>query len=124
MFEGKNIIVRLVEEAAYEYNSLKEKFEQEIKKGTKTEIQSIFNAVERIRATLKNNPFEGDQIRKRIIPKYYFNKHGITNCWRVELPSFWRLTYTIRSEQNEITVLILNIFGHKKYNKIFGYKND
>ncbi len=123
MFEGKNIVLRLSEEASYEYDSLREKFEQEIKKGTKTEVHSIFNAIERVRTALKNNPFEGDQIKKRLIPKYYSNKYGITNCWRIELPSFWRLAYTIKSEQNEITVLVLNILDHKKYNKVFGYKN-
>ncbi|MBI5065000.1 hypothetical protein HZA97_02080 [Candidatus Woesearchaeota archaeon] len=122
MFEGKKISLKLSEEAAYEYDFLKEQFEQEIKKGTKTELQSIFRAVERVRELLKTNPFEGDQVKKRLIPQYYRQKYGITNCWRIELPSFWRLTYTIKSEQYEIIILVLNIFDHKKYDKIFGYK--
>ncbi len=57
-----------------------------------------------------------------MIPQYYVNKYGVTNLWRINLSDFWRLIYTIQSNEVEIIDFVLNIVDHKKYDKIFGYK--
>lgn len=67
---------------------------------------------------IKKNPFYGNNIPKKLIPKQY----SVTNLWRVELSHFWRMLYTIRGDTIEIVCFILEIVDHKKYEKLFGYK--
>ena len=59
---------------------------------------------------LKENPFYGNNIPKKLIPKTYY------------VPNLWRMLYTIKGDRIEIICFILNIVDHKKYNKIFGYR--
>ena len=59
---------------------------------------------------LKENPFYGNNIPKKLIPKTY------------DVPNLWRMLYTIKGDRIEIICFILNIVDHKKYNKIFGYR--
>ena len=44
-----------------------------------------------------------------------------SNIWKLNLVDGWRLIYSIEGNNSEITILILNIFNHKKYNKKFKY---
>ena len=83
----------------------------------------ILRSFERVINRLKKNPFFGNQIQKRLIPSIYFEKYEITNLFRVELSNYYRLMYTVRSDSIEIICFVINIVDHKKYNKLFGYKN-
>ncbi len=77
-------------------------------------LKSIKQKIEFIR----NNPFYGDNIPKKLIPREY----GVDNLWRVELSQFWRMLYTIKGDQIEIICFILDILDHKNYDKKFKYK--
>jgi hypothetical protein len=79
----------------------------------------LLNSINQKKDFIKANPFYGDNIQKRLIPKEY----NVHNLWRVELSGFWRMLYTIKGDQLEIICFILDILDHKKYNKKFGYKN-
>lgn len=106
--------VELSEDASECYNLLKtstDKFDQQLRK-----------AIDRIIDILKQNYQFGDPVPKSLIPKSYLNK-GINNLWRVELPGFWRLLYTIRGDKLEIVTFILEWMDHKRYNKLFGYSD-
>ena len=83
-------------------------------------LKAINNKVELI----KTNPHFGDPIAKKLIPDEYKQKYGITNLFRVELPTFWRMLYTLTNDENEIEIIafVLDIINHKEYNKILGYK--
>lgn len=122
-FKGKEIKVVLSEEAAEEYNELNRIVGEELQKGVASSVnQSIFRSIERVKGRLKDNPFAGEQVQKDLIPHYYINKYDATNLWRIDLSDYWRLIYTIQSNEVEIIDFVLNIVNHKKYNKIFGYK--
>ena len=84
--------------------------------------QSLLRAIEQKREFLKLNPHYGETLGKKLIPKEYKN---VDNLYRVELPDFWRMLYTLSSEESndETVVLILDILSHPKYNKKFGYKS-
>lgn len=83
----------------------------------------ILNAVNQKIELIKANPHYGDGIQKKLIPKEYMMKYGVTNLFRVELPNFWRMLYTLTAEgEIEIIAFILDIIDHKAYNKKFGYK--
>lgn len=74
---------------------------------------------------LKDNVHYGQPVAKKLIPAEYKNKYEITNLFRIELPNFWRMLYTLTAgnSDTEIIVLVLDILDHKKYDKKFGYKN-
>ena len=122
-FKGKTIKVVLSEEAMEEFNELNRLVGEELQRGVTSSVnQTILRSIERVRGWLKDNPFAGEQVQKSMIPKFYVDKHGIANLWRIELSNYWRLVYTIQSNEIEIIDFVLNIVDHKKYDKIFGYK--
>ena len=122
IFSGKTIKVILSAEAAEEYNLIKNIVENELKKEINSSIsQSIFRSMERVCNWLKENPFVGNQLKRGQIPKYYIQNYDVMNLWRIELSNYWRLIYTIQSNEVEIINFVLDIIDHKRYDKIFGY---
>lgn len=85
--------------------------DNEIKKGIKKAIKQ-----------LKQNPFEGIQVPKRLIPTIYVKDYGIKNLWKYDLPNGWRLIYSITTPSKiEIVSIIIEWFNHKNYEKRFRY---
>ena len=91
--------------------------EQQAKGRTSSDEISLLNSIKNKKELIKKNPFYGDNIPKKLIPRQY----PVQNLWRVELSHFWRMLYTIRGDTIEIICFVLDILDHKKYNKIFGY---
>ena len=89
-------------------------------KQEETTLNSFLQKVELI----KENVHYGQPIAKKLIPAEYKNRYGITNLFRVELPNFGRMLYTLTAGSSgiEIVILVLDIIDHKKYDKKFGYK--
>ena len=78
-----------------------------------------------IRQAIKNlreNAFYGIHVPKRLIPRHYIQKWGITNLWKYDLPKGWRLLYTITAD-NEVDLIsaILEWFDHKEYERRMKY---
>ena len=90
---------------------------------SKTE-QSILNAVNKKIELIKLNIHYGNPISKGLIPEEYKAKYGVNNLFRVELPNFWRMLYTLTDGETEIEIIafVLDVIDHKEYNKKFGYK--
>lgn len=89
-------------------------------KNERTLLKSIKQKIEFI----KENPQYGNPLSKKLIPEEYKIKYGITNLFRVELPNFWRMLYTLIEGESKIEVIsfILDIIDHPDYDKKFGYK--
>jgi len=122
-FKDKEIRIILSKIANEDYSELNKLVNEEIKQGiTSSENQTILRSVKRVIEWLKNNPFYGEQIEKSKFPECYKKDYDITNLWRIDLANYWRLVYTVRSNEIEIICLILNIYDHEKYNKIFKYR--
>lgn len=62
----------------------------------------------------------GIHIPKDRIPQAYA-KYTLTNLWKVNLPSAWRLLYTLQGRPEEITLFVIDILDHKSYEKMFKY---
>ena len=123
MFKGKEVRVILEEEVNEVYKELNELVGEEIKKGIeKSEHQVLLKSINRAIELLKDNPFIGIQIPKRLIPKKYIEGFDVTNLWKFNLANYWRMIYTVTSEEIKIISLILDIVDHKTYDKLFGYK--
>ncbi len=79
--------------------------------------------IRRAMEDLKKNAFCAIPIPKRLIPNYYFQKYGVKNLWKYDLPDGWRLIYTITTPSKvEILSVILEWFNHPNYERRFGYK--
>lgn len=114
----KKVRAILSPEAEEVYNYLNKQAEK-----SKTE-KTILNAVNKKIELIKENIHYGNPVSKKLIPKEYKEKYGITNLFRVELPQYWRMLYSLTGGETEIEIIafVLEITGHEKYNEIFGYK--
>lgn len=116
----KSVKIILSPEAEEVYNFL-------VSESQNSKIEnSILNAFIKKKDLVKINPHYGDPIAKKLIPKEYIEKYGITNLFRVELPNFWRMLYTLTNDESEVNIIgfVLDIIDHKDYNKKFGYKKN
>ena len=118
---NKPVSVILLDEADVEYKRLNEIVGQQLKEGKEStqEIQ-LLKSIQQKKDLIKANPFYGDNIEKKKIPKSY----NVQNLWRVELTNYWRMLYTIIGDEVQIICFLLDILDHKRYNKIFGYKGN
>jgi hypothetical protein len=90
---------------------------------SKTE-RMILSSLNKKVELIKVNPHYGDPIAKKLIPREYLDKYGVTNLFRVELPGFWRMLYTLTNGETEVEIIafVLDVIDHKEYDKKFGYK--
>jgi hypothetical protein len=113
MFLGKEVRVILKGEALSSYLELKKR-DDKISQGIARSIDSRIQL-------LKDNPQYGDPIAKNLIPDE-FKKIGIKNLYRIELPNYWRMLYTLEGTRVEIFLFVLSISDHPSYDKKFGYR--
>jgi len=113
----KIVKVRLSKEA-------EEVFKYLNKESKKSKIEkSILKSIQQKSELIKSNFQYGNPIAKKLIPNEYIEKYGITNLFRVELPNFWRMLYSIEEGETQIEIIafVLDIVNHKDYNKKFRY---
>ncbi|MBI2970859.1 MAG: hypothetical protein HYY37_00395 [Candidatus Aenigmarchaeota archaeon] len=120
---SRNINVILSEEATKQYEELNRIVGDEIKKGITNSIhQQLLKSIKQKSELLKINPQAGIHISKKLIPKIYIDKYDVDNLWKIDLSGYWRMTYTLRTTEIEITNFVLDIVDHVTYDKILGYK--
>jgi len=86
--------------------------------------RGILNAVNKKSELIKVNPHYGNPISKKLIPKEYKEKYGVTNLFRVELPNRWRMLYSLTDSETKIEIIafVLDIVNHPTYDRKFGYR--
>ena len=113
----KEVSIILSPEAKEVYKKLNA--ESENNKQSRMILKAVNNKIDLI----KSNIHYGDPIAKNLIPEEYKQKYSATNLFRVELPAFWRMLYTLtNNEEVEIVAFVLDIIDHPSYDKKFGYK--
>jgi len=90
-------------------------------KYSKTEDKKLYEWINRAFDDLENNAFCGIQITKNLIPKEYIQKYGIDNLWKYDLPTGWRLIYSVAHGEVCVLSIILEWMDHKNYERRFGY---
>jgi len=100
-----------------------EKIKSSLEKLKEGDIQDKELYLKLIRAfeDLSQNAFYGIQIPKKLIPKDYISKYGVTNLWKYNLPNAWRLIYSIANEKVQVVSIIIEWFDHKTYERKFNY---
>ncbi len=119
MTTSKTIKVILKDQAREEYEALSKIVGEQKQKGkTNSEELRLLRSIDRKVAILKYNPAYGQNIPKTLIPKVL----DVDNLFRVELTHYWRMLYTIRTNEVEIVSFVLYILDHPTYDKLLGYR--
>ena len=82
-------------------------------KGIKFDRQ-LLKAIEREKDYLLIDQHRGIQIPKDRIPHEYIAEYGISNLWKIDLPDYWRMLYTITGNEVEIIIILYNKFRIKE----------
>jgi len=83
------------------------------------EEDELYNQLENAKKNIEKNAFCGRAVIKKLIPKIY-KKYG--NLWIYDLPSGWRLLYTITTPNKiEIISVVLDWMNHKDYGRLFKF---
>lgn len=85
------------------------------------ETDSIKKGIIRAIRSMKENAFIGRNVKKELIPKNLIEKYKLNNLWIYDLPSGWRLLYSITSNEIEIIAAVLDWMNHKDYERLFGF---
>ncbi|MBI5553869.1 MAG: hypothetical protein HY917_03970 [Candidatus Diapherotrites archaeon] len=88
------------------------------------EARYILECVSRATAKLAQNIEAGKKIPRKLWPREYIQKYGITSLWKMNLDSNWRLIYTITGQQVKFILIYLEYMSHKEYDRKFGYKTS
>tara|TARA_Y100000310_G_C20186742_1_gene580638 strand:- start:79 stop:456 length:378 start_codon:yes stop_codon:yes gene_type:complete len=120
---GKKVSIELKDNALEAYNELNERIGEQREKGIETSEEiTLWNGIQKAFDLIETNPFYGRNAKKNQIPDYYIRKYDTSNLFIVNLPSYWRMVYTLESDKVEIIAFILDIFDHKDYNKRFKFR--
>jgi hypothetical protein len=115
----KPVRVIMIDEANVEYKQLNEVVGNQIGEGKdNTSEMQLLRSIKQKKDLIKDNPFYGDNIKKKQIPKCY----NVQNLWRVELTGYWIMLYTVKGDEVKIICFVLDILNHDDYDKKFRYK--
>lgn len=118
--------VQFTEKMQEIYNDLTERAKQDHLAG-KTNSQNIqlLKALDAKLDVLKWNPQSGQHVPRRNILKKTAEQFGVEDLWVLDLPSFWRLLYTITRGEIRVICLVLHMCDHDEYNTMFvNYKKS
>jgi hypothetical protein len=99
--------------------NLKNAYEK-LKEST-TEDRQLYKWLNRAFDDIKEKYTCGILIPKKLFPKSYIKKYGIDNLWKYDLPTGWRLLYSVKAEEIVVLAIILEWLPHKKYERRFNY---
>ena len=86
------------------------------------EAKYLIELISKATAKLSKDRESGKHIPKKQWPKEYIQKYGVTNLWKYNLDSYWRLVYTITGTEIDLFLIYLEHMTHKEYDRKFNYK--
>ena len=119
----KKISIKLIGDAETAFKELNKIVGEQKSNGiTSSKEITLFGSIERIFEVIVANPFYGENAKKNLIPKEYRQKYDASNLFIVDLPDYWRMIYTLESDEIEIIAFVLDIIDHDEYNKKFKFR--
>ena len=89
-----------------------------------SEFRDLYKHLSRAFKEIEKNPYgSGITIPKKLIPDIYIKKYGVKRLFKYDLPSGWRLLYTVGQQGVEVIAIILEWMRHKDYERRFGYRS-
>lgn len=80
---------------------------------------SIARRIRALKPILLSDCLHGEVVKKDHIPVALREKYGLENLFVEDLPSFWRLLYTIVRDRGERYIVVVDIVDHRKYDRWF-----
>jgi len=90
------------------------------KKGN-AEAKKLLSLIDGAIKELSSDREAGRKIPRILWPREYVQKYGVTNLWKYNLDSYWRLVYTITGTEIEMFLICLDFMPHPQYERKFGY---
>lgn len=81
--------------------------------------RSIARRARALRTVLMIDCLHGEVVPGAKIPASLRQRYSVGNLYVEDLPSFWRLLYTVANEEGQRYVVILEIVGHADYDRWF-----
>ncbi len=91
----------------------------ELDRSTDPAAVSIAKRVRAYKRILLTDCLHGEVIGKEQIPRALREAHGLLNLYVEDLPSFWRLLYTIVRDGGNRFIVIVEIVDHRAYGRWF-----
>src|SRR5437870_13074548 len=92
---------------------------ENLKGSSDPDFASIVRRVKNLKFILLADCQYGEVVKKSTIPKGLRLKHGLDNLYVCDLPSYWRLLYTIVRAADKPRVVVVEIVDHDAYNNWF-----
>lgn len=119
----KKITIKLTGDAEKAFNDLNRLVGEQRSQGiTSSKDITLLKAINRLFDIIVTNPFYGENAKRDLIPKEYRQKYDANNLFIADLPDYWRMIYTLESDEIEIIAFVLDIIDHKQYNKKFKFR--
>jgi hypothetical protein len=96
---------------------------EELQTGSDPSSASIVRRIRALRPILLADCLHGEVVKGDRIPKVLKDRHGLENLFVEDLPSFWRLLYTIVRDRAERYIVIVEIVDHRTYDGCFRRRN-
>ena len=81
--------------------------------------KSVVRRARAFRPVLLVDCLHGEVVRKSAIPGGLQKKYDLENLYVEDLPSFWRLLYTIVRREGRRVIVVVEIVNHREYSKWF-----
>lgn len=81
--------------------------------------QAIVRRARAIKPVLLVDCLHGEVIRKSAIPRGLRARYDLGNLYVEDLPSFWRLLYTIVNRGGRRVIVVIEIVSHQEYGRWF-----
>ncbi len=96
---------------------------QELQTGSAQNSASIVRRVRALKPILLADCLHGEVVKGDRIPKALKNRHRLENLFVEDLPSFWRLLYTVVRDRGERYIVVVEIVDHRTYDGWFRRRN-
>src|SRR5258707_14563769 len=82
---------------------------EDLQTGSDPNSASIARRIRALKPILLSDCLHGEVVKKDRIPRPLKDKHGVENLFVEDLPSFWRLLYTIARDRRVRHIVIVEI---------------
>ena len=86
-----------------------------------SEAKYLLELISKASVKLEIEKEAGKKIPRKLWPKEYIKKYDLTNLWKFNLDSYWRMLYTITGNEIDLFLIYLEYLNHKEYNRKFKY---
>jgi hypothetical protein len=90
---------------------------QALEADSSRDAQAIARRARALKPVLLLDCLHGEVVRKSSIPKTLQARYELGNLYVEDLPSFWRLLYTVVNRGGRRVIVVVEIVSHKEYSR-------